>query len=892
MWTELIHRVRYLFRRSAFDRELDREIEFHVEARASELETEGLSAARALLQARHEFGSTAQVREETYEAWQFPLLEDFVADLRYAARSLLRSPGFTAVAVLSLTLGIGANSAVFTLVKAVLLPSLPVKNPATLVSLYMTDERNREPGDLYMPLSYPNAEDYRKQNHVFSGMAIVLRSGADLQVSQTRVPVLVSLVSGDFFDVLGLRAELGRTFLPDEDRADTPLPVTVLSHAFWNRQFAADPRIVGQNIRLNDRDYTVVGVAPTGFRGVPEIGNMDLWVPMAMNSHLLGGFDKEWFDQRRAGMVSAVARLKSGVALSQAQDSLRELAAKLATEYPSQNAGRSVALVPLTRASVGPNARGEFVLAAALMMGVAGLVLLIACGNVASLLLARATRRRQEIALRISLGASRSRLVRQLLGESLLLASAAAVFGVLCAYASRYLMWLFLPRAANGGPEIHLDTRVLLFTLGIAAFATILFGLIPVLHVLRPDGLLDGKGLALALAGTWWNGARSVLIVTQVAFSLMALVGAGLFIHSLQNAYKVDPGFEPRHLLVLAIDLPALHYTEAEAAKFCNAALERVRSLPMIQSASLADTRPLGGDSAYTAFPDGQRESDPQGGKLITTIAVSPGYFATAGITMLRGRDFNEGSFAGTQNVAIVNKELASRFWPVQDPIGKRIRFMARTTPVEVIGMVRTVKLAKLGEFPQPAIYVPFEARKASPVVLYARVTGDTLRAAPIVSSTLRSFAPAIPLLYEVPAEQIVRGSLFWPRLAAESLGVFGALALLLASIGTYGVMSYSVSQRTQEIGIRMALGAQGRDVLRLILSGGMRLVVAGILAGLALAAVFARAVAGLLYGIAGFDAGVSLVVAGILALCAFAACWIPARRAMRSDPMIALRYE
>ena len=283
MWTELIHRVRYLFRRSAFDRELNREIEFHVEARASELETEGLPAARALVQARHEFGSTAQMREETYEAWQFPWIEDFAADLRYAARSLLRSSRLYGRRRAFLTLGIGANSAVFTLVKAVLLPSLPVKNPATLVSLYMTDERNREPGDLFMPLSYPNAEDYRKQNHVFSGMAIVLPSRADLQAYQTRVPVFVSLVSGDFFDVLGLRAELGRTFLPDEDRVGTPFPVAVLSHAFWNRQFAADPRIVGQNIRLNDRDYRVIGIAPTGFRGVPDIGNMDLWVPMAMN---------------------------------------------------------------------------------------------------------------------------------------------------------------------------------------------------------------------------------------------------------------------------------------------------------------------------------------------------------------------------------------------------------------------------------------------------------------------------------------------------------------------------------------------------------------------------------------------------------------------------------
>jgi predicted permease len=892
VWTEIINRVQYLFRRSDFDAELDSEIEFHVEARARELERDGLPASRALVQARHEFGPTAQMREETYDAWQFRLLEDLAADLRYAARSLLRSPGFTAVAVLSLTLGIGANSTVFALAKAVLLPSIPVKNPSRLVSLYMTDERNREPGDQFMPLSYLNAEDCRKKNDVFSGMAVVLPTGADLQVSSTRIPVWVSLVSGNFFDVLGVRAELGRTFLPDEDRTGAARAVAVLSHAFWNREFGANPKIVGQSIRLNDQDYTVIGVVAGGFRGFWGSGNVDLWVPMAMNAHVLGGFDKEWFESRRAGMVSAVARLKPGVTLRQAQDSLHELAAELAREYPDDNAGRSVALMPLVQASAGPNVRGEVVLAAALMMGVAGLVLVIACGNVASLLLARATRRRQEIAMRASLGASRGRLVRQLLGESLLLAAAAGILGVLCAYASRYLIGLFLPGAANGGWNVRVDMRVLLFTLGVSALATVLFGLIPVLQVLKPDRILNLMSHQSAPSGTRWHGVRGVLVVTQVALSLIALVGAGLFIRSLRNAYRVNPGFDAKHLVVGALDLSAQHYTRAEAAGFCRKVLEQVRGLPAVESASFADARPLGGSPAYTAFPDGQRASDQQNGKLITTVAVAAGYFATARIAMLRGRDFREEALTGAQDVAVVNEELAARFWPGQDPIGKRIRFVARTSAVEVIGLVGTVKLDTLGESPQPAIYVPLNAQKAGTVVLYVRATGDEGRAEANVRAKVQSLASGVPVLYAVPVQQIVRGSLFPARMAAESLSVFGALALMLASIGTYGVMSYSVSQRTQEIGIRMVLGAQPRDVLRLIVRGGIGLVVAGILAGLALAAILARGLSSLLYGIGGFDAEVSLLVAVILILAALVACWLPARRAMRADPMIALRYE
>ncbi len=381
--------------------------------------------------------------------------------------------------------------------------------------------------------------------------------------------------------------------------------------------------------------------------------------------------------------------------------------------------------MPLVQASAGPNVRGEVVLAAALMMGVAGLVLVIACGNVASLLLARATRRRQEIAMRVSLGASRGRLVRQLLGESLLLAAAAGILGVLCAYASRYLMGLFLPGAANAGLNVRLDMRVLLFTLGVSALATVLFGLIPVLQVLKPDRLLNLRSRQSAPGGTRWHGMRGVLVVTQVALSLMALVGAGLFIRSLRNAYRVNPGFDAKRLVVVALDLSAQHYTRAEAAGFCRMVLEQVRGLPAVESASFADARPLGGSPAYTAFPDGQRASDQQNGKLITTVAVAAGYFATARIAMLRGHDFHEEALTGAQDVAVVNEELAARFWPGQDPIGKRIRFVARTSAVEVIGLVGTVKLDTLGESPQPAIYVPLDAQKAGTVVLYVRANGD-----------------------------------------------------------------------------------------------------------------------------------------------------------------------
>jgi len=812
-------------------------------------------------------------------------------DIKFAVRMLGKAPGFTAVAVLSLTLGIGANTTIFTLAKAVFLHSIPVKDPSTLMVLYSTAQSHNGPLQEYLGTPYPNATDYRDNIKSFSGVSIAIPNGFNLTVSGKHVQVFGELVSANFLDVLGVRPVLGRGFSPDEDT--TPRPVAVISYALWSTQFGGDRAILGKTIQLDQMEYSVIGVAPRDFVGVGNLGSPDVLVPISLGDQVLTGIIKTFLHQRAFRLTNMVARLKPGVTIAQASAEVHALGLQLEKQYPKDNGGRNEELVPINETAIPPQLHNVFALAGALMMGIVGLVLLIACANVANLLLARATQRQREIAVRLALGASRTRLIRQLLTESLMLALLAGVLGIFCAYWGKSVLVSLLPGGLVRNLDFTLDARVFLYTMGLAVVATLLFGLVPALQASRSDSVVALKDRTGAPTGSGrWYGLRGVLVMIQVALSLIALVGAGLFIHSLRNAQQINPGFEVQHEAVMFLNLSAENYAQPQAEALYRDVVQRLDGSPMIAGASVSDTPPLGGGLQRTTFTDGVDTSDPRNGKLTPVVAVAPGYFSAAGITLLEGRDFAESDDANTAMVCVVNREAANVFWPGQDPIGKHLHFLGETWDVAVVGEVNTVKYATLGEAPQAVVYMPLKQHYSPAVMLYVRTKGDPTKAIPLVRSTLRTLAPSVPLLRVQTMEQVLVQSLTAPRMGAELLGTFGLLALVLAAIGTYGVMSYSVNQRTQEIGIRMALGAQPGNVLRLVLMNGLAMVVAGVVVGLGLSVLLAKSMNTLLYGIGMFDAPSFLITAALLIVVALAACYLPARRAMRVDPIVALRYE
>lgn len=816
---------------------------------------------------------------------------DFMQDLRYGLRVLAKSPGFTLVAVLSLTLGIGANTTIFTLTKAVFLQSIPVKDPSRVVSLYSTAQSRGGPLQEFLPTPVPNAIDYREKSSVFSGSAIAIFQGLNLTISGKEQQVLGQVVNANLLDVLGVQPVLGRDFSAEEDVS--PKPVAIISYALWSRQFGKDPQILGTAIQLDQQEYNVVGVMPSSFHDVGVLGSPDVWIPMPMHDTALTGLAKDWYTQRAFRLASMVARIKPGVTLAQAQASIHTLGVQLEKEYPKDNGGRNEELVPIDQTGIPPQARSIFVRAGTLMSVVVGLVLLIACANVANLLLARATQRQREIGTRLALGASRARLIRQLLTESLLMGLAAGVLGIVSAYWGRKLLVSLLPAGLATRLDLSLDGRVLLYTLALSLAATALFGLVPAIESSKADRIAALKDRTGAPTGSArWYGLRGVLVMVQVALSLIALVGAGLFIHSLSNAQKIDPGFEVQHATVAFVNLAAEHYAQPQAEQFYKDVVDRLRELPMVQNAAISDTLPFSGGLQRTTFTDGVDTTDPRNGKLTPIIATGPGYFSAAGITMLRGRDFTEHDDAQGALVGIANRAMAERFWPGQDPIGKHIHFLGETWDIAIVGEVNTVKYQTLGEPPQAIVYLPLKQHYAPAAVLYVHTKGDPSKALPSIRSTVQSLAPAVPLLNVRTVSQVLVQSLVAPRVGAQLLGGFGLLALVLAAIGTYGVMSYSVNQRSQEIGIRMTLGAQPSDVLRLILAGGLAMVCTGVAAGLVVSAFLARSMSTLLYGIGAFDAPSFLLTAALLIGVAMAACYLPARRAMRVDPIVALRYE
>jgi predicted permease len=888
-------RIAGIFGKSKRDRELSAELESHLQLHIDDNIRAGMTPQEARRRAIIKLGGIESTKESYRDRRSIPIIETTLQDIHYGARSLVKNPGFTAVALLSLTLGIGGTTTIFTLVKAVFLQSSGVKDPATAVVVYATQQAADGKVLQFMPSSYLNSKDYREKNDVFSGLSLFTFTGGQLRVSNSGKPVLVGvqLVDWDFFDILGVHPAMGRTFVPDEDEIPGAHPVMILSFALWNAQFGADPNILEKTIRINDQDYSAVGVMPKDFQPIGALGGPDIWVPMMMHHQLLLATHESSMERRKSSFGFMVGRLKPGVSLAQATTSMRAIGKHLAQEYPTDDAGRNVQLVPLSETIVPPDQHGLFVLAGTFMLAIVGLVLLIACGNVANLLLSRAMQRRREFAVRLSLGASRGRLIRQLLTEGLLLSLIAAGLGILCAYWGRDILWTLLPGGKPRGLDYSLDGRVLLFTLGLSIFATMLFGLVPSLQASKPEQMTRLRDLTDGPTGnSRWYGLRGILVAAQIAFSLIALVGSALFIHSLRNAQQLDPGFETKHEIVMFLNPGAAHYPQSRAEQYYLDATEKVRALPMVTGAGLSNSPPFVVAFSYLCFPDGVDTSDPRNGHLFNMIVVGPGYFSAAGIPLLRGRDVNEHDDARTDHVVVINRALADYLWRGQNPIGKRLSFGSQPWKAEVTGVVETVKAETLGEPPQPMLYFALKQLYLPAMFLNVRTKDDPDSALPSVRAALQSVDSSVQVGRTFTVSWAMEQMLVRPRFAAELLAGFGGLALLLASIGTYGVMAYSVRQRTQEIGIRVALGAQRGDVLRLILGNGMAMVLAGVVVGLGVTAIFTRSISALLYGIGSFDAISFGAAAIVLIAVALVACWLPARRAMRVDPIVALRYE
>ncbi|HEY2805375.1 MAG TPA: ABC transporter permease [Gemmatimonadales bacterium] len=820
------------------------------------------------------------------------MIDGMLADLRYAARMLRRTPGFTIVAVLTLALGIGANTTVFSLLNAALFRRMDVPEPGRLVWLIGIGDHGRTRG-----VSFPEYREHRADG-VFTGL--LAYSHVSLALGSGGEPERIegSIVTGNYFSTLEVPMKLGRGFAADEDGARNANPAIVLSDGLWRRRFAADSGIVGRGVVVNGAPFTVVGVTPANFRGLELDESGEAWVTMSQLARVMPR-DSSILEERRAQWIRVIGRLKDGITLAEARARVAAGAARVAQLWQDTHA-ETGATVETLAGGLDPQSRREGTPILLLLMSVPALVLLIACANAANLLLSRATTRRREIAVRLALGATRARLVRMLALESMLLGLMAGGLAMLCA------LWLTgLVSALGNIPaavvnSVRPDGRVLAFTMTLGLLTGFVFGLVPALGATRPGVAPtlkeDGSG------GGRLGGSRLIksLVVAQVAVSLVLLVVAGLFLRTLAKASNVSTGFETHSSVTVSFDLATVGYDDARRERFYEDLLERVRGLPGVQQASLASDLPL---SNRMVGSDVQREgqvqqpgaqaSPEQERDFGTGLAsIYPGYFRVMGIPLVAGRDFTTNDAAATTKVTIINQELARRLWPSQSPLGKRLRLGPDEPLLEVVGVTANGKYHELTEDPQGFLYVPSRQQTfATDITLVAR-TANPAGLLPVLREVLREMDHNLPLYDLGTMTEHVLRRLDKEQGVSALTGSFGALALLLASLGLYGVMSYGVAQRTRELGIRVALGAARREVLRMVLAEGVRLAGIGVVVGLVLAAALTRIIAKYLYGVTPTDLTTFAAVAAMLLLVAGLATLIPARRATAVDPMIALRAE
>ena len=811
---------------------------------------------------------------------------DWPRDLRYALRQLARAPGFTAVAVLTLSIGIGANTAIFSVVNELLLrPPAHVVEPERIVSIWTSDFS----GPPYGASSYPDYETFRQQRDVMADVAAYGLVPGNLVEPEETVRLAIEQVTSNYFDVLGVRAALGRLLGTE---ADVRATVVVLGHSLWRDRFGADPGIVDRTVRINDGTFTVVGVAPEGFKGSQRIfGGVDAWVPL----EAMPGERPERLAERGSRGLLLLGRLQPGVSLDAARASYAVVANQLLASYPEEwrdvtSRGRAITILPESESRVPPELRGAVVGFFGLLLAGFALVLLICCVNVANLLLARAAGRVRDIAIRVSLGASRTRLVRQLMTESVALAALGCAGAVLVTYAAARLLARWQP-PGDLKLDVAIDWRVLVFALVAAVVAAAIFGLAPALNLTRLGASSALKEGALAVAGQRRFGLRGALIAAQVSVSLVLLVCAGLFLRSLQQAATVDLGLDADNVVVASFDLRTQGYSEPRGRAFYAELTERVAGLPGVRAVTLAQRVPLSGDGGRRRAGVEGYEPQPGEDMEFNFNVVGPEYFDVMRVPLVNGRGFTASDREGAPQVAVVNETFAARYWPGQDPIGKRLTSFSGATSIEIVGVARDGRYQTLTEAPLPYIYRPF-LQDYEEMTLHVRLARDTGSFLPLLRREIRAVDSQLPIL-RLASMRSATAFATWPqRIAATLLGACAALALLLAAVGLYGVVAYAVSRRTREIGIRMALGAGRHAVVRMVLAGSMKVVAIGLAIGFALSLAAGRAIESFLGDVSSADP-VALVAAPLVMIaCALVASWLPARRAARIDPMKALREE
>ncbi len=862
-------------KRKEREQDLERELRSDLELEAEEQRENGVAAEEARYAARRAFGSIGLLKEEVREMWGWVKLEQLIQDVKYASRMLRKSPGFVLTAVLSLALGIGANTAIFTVVNAVLLRPLPFPQPDRLVQLWETKPSKAYFRNVVNPFNFL---DWRERTHSFERMAAVTALNTNLTGLGDPVALQGMQVSPSFFSILGIWPALGRSFLPEEG-----LPghdhVAILSFALWRSRFGGDPSIVGKKITVDGEPSTVIGVMPRGFK-LPKY-TPEIWTPLPIVR------SKEWEGGR---FLQVIARLKPGVTLEQAQEDLRRAAHQSAVERPDADEGWSAEAIPM-RADATEHVR----LPLLVLLGAVGLVLLIACANVANLLLMRAASRQREVAIRAALGAGRRRLLQQMLSESLLLAFLACAAGLVFAYAGVRALTAMIP-AQTQFPRmdaIHIDGWVLLFALGASIASALIFGLAPSFQVSQvvPHETLQIGAVRTAARSTLRQG----LVVVEVAVSLILLFGAGLMLRSFHRLMSVDPGFETQHILTMGMfTSPAKYSDDHKRADYFTRILEQIRDVPGVKAAGSVHFLPLEGatsGSCFTRSDEGQPV--PSTSPDADFLVISPGYFQTMGTPLLSGRFFDARDRFGTRSVIMVNQQFVRRFLADRNPIGQRLNVCWTVkSPAEIVGVVADARQTELQTAPKPTIFVDNLQAPMYFANLVVRTTGDPMRMTRAVEAAIHRTDPDQPLTHIETMEQVFSESVAQPRLQLVLLVVFGGIAALLAIVGIYGVIAYSVAQRTREIGIRVALGAQQTDVGRMVLREGAVLAVTGALIGTAGALMAARLLRTLLFETAPADpATLGFVLAAVI-LVALLATLIPARRAAHVDPVTALRYE